>query len=77
MAEIGEQITLPETVLVACPIADTKYDLVSVRSHCDTCEHCAGLVEVLGNPKALPQRRYQILCKAEPMQRQLYGSVKD
>lgn len=70
---VGDDVTIPESVRVRCPI---KAFALRRASLCDGCPHFAGLAEQLGNERLPFHRRYTVRC-AHPIERELAATVED
>ena len=56
---------IPDDAFTRCP--KVRFDLVQVREHCVSCEHCLGFTEDASAPPASPER-YGSVC-AHPVGR--------
>ena len=76
---IGEDITIPESVLVRCPLHQFSHRRARL---CDNCMHFRGLAEqrpgssAWNGPAAVFQRCFSVRC-AWPIERELSALVED
>lgn len=73
MSEPAHEVEIPARVLVRCPMRsfDQRF-----ASHCEGCEHFAGLTDLFPGSAYAFQRRYAVRCRW-PVDRELSSLASD